>query len=72
MSTSSSTAVSRIVSHETITPRSITSKVVAAQHDADDVLADVVDVAFDGGQQDLCAGLLRYAAGGFFRFHERA
>ena len=26
--------------------------VVAAEHDADDVLADVMDVALDGGQQD--------------------
>ena len=34
--------------------------VVAAQDDADDVLADVVDVALDGGHQDTagrCAGL---------------
>ncbi len=31
--------------------------VVAAEHDADDVLADVVDVAFDGRQQHLAAGL---------------
>ena len=28
-------------------------EVVAAEHDADDVLADVVDVALDGGQQHL-------------------
>ena len=27
--------------------------VVAREHDADDVLADVVDVAFDGGEDDL-------------------
>ncbi len=28
--------------------------IVAAEHDADDVLADVVHVAFDGGDQRLC------------------
>ena len=32
--------------------------VVAAQHDADDVLADVVDVALDGRHQDLAARLV--------------
>ena len=33
--------------------------VVAGEHDADDVFADVVDVAFDGGEDDfaVCAGL---------------
>ena len=31
--------------------------IVAAEHDADDVLADVVDVALDGGHQDLAARL---------------
>ena len=28
--------------------------VIAGEHDADDVLADVVNVAFDGGEHDLC------------------
>ena len=49
--------------------------IVAAQHDADDVLADVVHVALDGGQDDRAAGrrfaVGRAAAGGqFFRLHE--
>ncbi len=45
--------------------------VVAAEHHADDVLADVVHVAFDGGQQHLAAHLLRRGAGLFlFLFHE--
>ena len=35
--------------------------VVAGEHDADDVLADVVDVALDGRHQDL-AGALALAA----------
>jgi hypothetical protein len=30
--------------------------IVALQHDADDVLADVVHVALDGGQHDLAGG----------------
>ena len=30
--------------------------VVAPEHDTDDVLADVVDVALDGGEHDLAAG----------------
>ena len=46
-------AVSRIWSAGTITPRSIDLVVVAAEHDADDVLADVVHVALDGGEHDL-------------------
>jgi hypothetical protein len=38
--------------------------VVAAEDDADDVLADVVDVALDGRQQDLAGGrdLLGFSA----------
>ena len=28
--------------------------IVALEHDADDVLADVVHVALDGGEQDAC------------------
>ncbi len=31
--------------------------IVALEHDADDVLADVVHVALDGGEQDLAGGL---------------
>ena len=31
--------------------------IVAGQHDADDVLADVVDVALDRRHQDLAGGL---------------
>ena len=31
--------------------------IVALEHDADDVLADVVDVALDGGEQDLAGRL---------------
>ena len=52
-SASSSTAVSRIRSAGTITPRSIDLVVVAAEDDADDVLADVVDVALHRGEHDL-------------------
>ena len=32
---------------------------VAAEHDADDVLADVVDVALDGRQDDLALARVR-------------
>src|SRR3546814_4715710 len=35
--------------------------VVALEHDADDVLADIVHVALDGGHQDLAVGLHRTA-----------
>ena len=35
---------------------------VAAEHDADDVLADVVDVALDGGEHDLALAPLGCAA----------
>ena len=59
MSAPSATAVSRILSAGTITPRSIDLVVVAAEHDADDVLADVVDVALHGRHHDLA---LRRAA----------
>ena len=45
--------------------------VVATEHDADDVFADVVDVAFDGGQEHLAARFVSLAAGGLLRFHER-
>ena len=54
MSAFSSSAVCRILSHGTITPRSIDLVVVAAEHDADDVLADVVDVALDGRHARSC------------------
>ena len=37
--------------------------VVAGEHDADDVLADVVDVALDGGEDDLALGLDDLAGG---------
>ena len=69
-----STAACRILSVGTITPRSIDLVVVAAEHDADDVLADVVDVALDGGDHELALRLAR-AAGRLERqllgFHER-
>ncbi len=46
--------------------------VVAPQHDAHDILADVVHVAFDGGHQDASAGSWRFLAGvGFLLLHER-
>ena len=38
--------------------------VVAGEHDADDVLADVVHVAFDGGEDDFALRLDRLAGGG--------
>ena len=45
--------------------------IVAGEHDADDVFADVMHVAFDGGQEDF-PGVFVHAAGGLFlRFHER-
>ena len=53
MSAFSARAVSRIFAAGTITPRSIDLIVVALEHDADDVLADVVHVAFDGRHHDL-------------------
>ena len=49
----SSTAVSRIRSLGTMTPRSIDLVVVAAEDDPDDVLADVVDVALDRREHEL-------------------
>ena len=61
MSTLCSIASSRMRSAGTMTPRSIDLVVVALQHDADDVLADVVDVALDGGHQDLAGRLARLA-----------
>ena len=45
-------------------------EVVALQYDADDVLADVVNVALDGGHNDLAVAA-RAFAGLFFRFDER-
>ena len=53
MSAPASFAADRILSALTMTPRSIDLVVVAAQHHPHDVLADVVDVALDGGQDDL-------------------
>ena len=43
--------------------------VVAGEHDADDVLADVVHVALDGREHDRASGLALVAARGLFRFH---
>ena len=43
--------------------------IVAGEHDADDVLADVVHVALDGRHQDLAGGLARVAAVGLLRLH---
>ena len=46
--------------------------VVAGEDDADDVFADVVDVAFDGGEEDLALRLDDLSGGGhggFFGFH---
>ena len=43
--------------------------IVAGEHDADDVLADVVHVALDGREHDRARGLALVAAGGLFRFH---
>ena len=40
-------------------------EVVALEHDADDVLADVVHVALDGGQQDLARARLASACRAF-------
>jgi len=36
-------------------------EIVTLQHDADDVLADVVDVALDGGEHDLAGGVAAVA-----------
>ena len=47
--------------------------VVAGEDDADDVLADVVDVALDGGEKDFALRLDDLAGGGhggFFGLHE--
>ena len=62
MSTLFSTAVSRIFSRRNHHAQVDDFIVVAAEHDADDVFADVVDVAFDGGQQHLAAALVAAAA----------
>ncbi len=45
-------------------------EVVAGQHHADDVLADVVYVALDGCHDDLAVGLADIAGAQFFRFDE--
>ena len=46
--------------------------IVAAQYHADDVFADVVDVAFDGGQQDFSARAVECNSGvDFLLFHKR-
>ena len=54
----SSFARSRIFSHDTITPEVDHLVVVAGQHDADNVLADVMHVALDGGENDFALGLV--------------
>ena len=52
-------------------------EIVTLQHDADDVLADVVDVALDGGEHDLAGVLAAVALDAGFEiirlllFHER-
>src|SRR6185369_13204340 len=52
-------------------------EVVTLQHDADDVLADVVDVALHGGEHDLAGGIAAVAGHAIgevarlFLFHER-
>jgi hypothetical protein len=61
MSAFSLRAVSRIVSQATITPRSDDVEVVALEHHAHDVLADVVHVALDCRHHDLALGLGRGA-----------
>ena len=43
--------------------------IVAGEHDADDVLADVVHVALDGREHDRAGGLALVAARGLFRLH---
>ena len=45
--------------------------IVAGEHDADDVLADVVNVALDRREHDRARGLALVAAGGFLCFHVR-
>ena len=67
-STLRSRAVSSIFWAGTMTPRSKHLIVVALQHDADDVLADVVHVALHRGHEDAALGrtpllLLRFDIG---------
>ena len=54
MSTFRSRAVSRILRRRHHDAEVDHLVVVALEDDADDVLADVVDVALDGGEQDAC------------------
>src|ERR1700677_1247584 len=44
--------------------------IIAGQHDAHDVFADVMDVAFDGGHEDFALGAPDAAGSFFLRFHE--
>ena len=44
--------------------------VVAGEHDADNVFADVMDVALDGGHEDFAGVFGGVAAGLFLRLHE--
>ena len=57
MSTFSALAVSRILVGRDHDAEVDDLVVVAGEDHADDVLADVVDVALDGGHQDLAGGL---------------
>ena len=56
MSAFSARAVSRIFAAGTMTPRSTHLVIVALEHDADDVLADVVHVALHRRHHDLAVG----------------
>ena len=67
MSAFSAFAVSRIFCAGTITPRSITSKLLQRKHHADDVLADVVHVALDRRHDDLAIVGAGVAGAHFFR-----
>ncbi len=46
--------------------------VITAQHHADDVLADIVHIAFDGSEQHFAFGFAGLAAAGFFLFNIRS
>ena len=59
MSAFSVRRISRIFSHGTMTPEVDDPEAIARQHHADDVLADVMHVAFHRGQHDGGRALLR-------------
>ena len=73
MSAFSLIAVSRISSAGRHHPEVDHAVVVAAEHDADDVLADVVDVALDGGGDQGALGAVgdRETGVGLLLLHER-